>query len=486
MVYQGSKEIVEKGNTDWVTVGFYLLFVLLGWLNIYAASFDLEHATSLFDLSGRAGMQLVWIGTSLLLAFSLLKIEVGFYETYSIAFYLAGIALLLLTLLVAQEINGSRSWLIIGPVRLQPAEFMKFTIALALARVCNGYNFRLMERKNLLIVSIIILLPVLLVIAQSETGTALVYLAFLLVLYREGLPGGVLFMGIAAVVYFVLGIKFSDVQIGFFSKGELITLLLIIIFAAAMVWNYLKRQRVVFTILLMSASVFLVSYLLSFFSVSVDWGVTALIAVSLVALYLLVLFFRYRKKSYLFILFFVMGSFVFIESVEYVFYDVLQPHQQMRIKVTLGMEQDLSGAGYHVGQSKIAIGSGGLTGKGFLNGTQTKLKYVPEQDTDFIFCTIGEEHGFIGSAIIMILFMAFILRLVSLAERQTTIFGRVYGYGVVSVFIFHLIVNIGMVIGIMPVIGIPLPFFSYGGSSLWGFTILLFIFLRIDKSRKRN
>ena len=486
MVYQGSREIVENGKTDWVTVGFYLLFVLLGWLNIYAASFDLEHATSLFDLSGRAGMQLVWIGTSLILAFSLLKIEVGFYETYSIAFYLAGIGLLLLTLLVAQEINGSRSWLIIGPVRLQPAEFMKFTIALALARIFNGYNFRLMERKNLLIVSSIILLPVLLVIAQSETGTALVYLAFLLVLYREGLPGGVLFMGIAAVVYFVLGIKFSDVQIGLFSKGELITILLIIIFAAAMVWNYLKRQRVVITILLMSAFTFLVTYLLSLFSVSVDWSITALIAVSLVALYLLLLFFRNRKKSYLFILFFVLGSFVFLESVEYVFYDILQPHQQMRIKVTLGMEQDLSGAGYHVGQSKIAIGSGGFTGKGFLNGTQTKLKYVPEQDTDFIFCTIGEEHGFIGSALIMILFMAFILRLMSLAERQTTTFGRVYGYGVVSIFIFHLIVNIGMVIGIMPVIGIPLPFFSYGGSSLWGFTILLFIFLRIDKSRKRN
>jgi len=188
----------------------------------------------------------------------------------------------------------------------------------------------------------------------------------------------------------------------------------------------------------------------------------------------------------LYILLFMIGSFVFLESVEYVFYDVLQPHQQMRIKVTLGMEQDLSGAGYHVGQSKIAIGSGGLTGKGFLNGTQTKLKFVPEQDTDFIFCTIGEEHGFIGSTLILILFIAFIIRLLNLAERQTSTFGRVYGYGVVSVFIFHLIVNIGMVIGIMPVIGIPLPFFSYGGSSLWGFTILLFIFLRIDKTRKRN
>lgn len=486
MVYQGSREIVEKGKVDWITTGLYLLFVTLGWLNIYAASFDLENATSLFDLSGRAGMQLVWIGTSLLLAFALLKIEVGFYETYSFIFYLAGIGLLLLTLLVAQEINGSRSWLVIGPVRLQPAEFMKFTIALALARVFNTYGFRLMIRNNLLLVSSIILLPVLLVIAQKETGTALVYLSLLLVLYREGLPGGVLFMGVASVLYFVLGIKFSDVQMGFLSKGELIAIILIVIFSAAMVWNYLKRRKEVLIILLLLVLVFLGAYVISFFSVPAVWGITAITAFSMTGLYLLFLFFRNRRKHYLYILLFMIGSFVFLESVEYVFYDVLQPHQQMRIKVTLGMEQDLSGAGYHVGQSKIAIGSGGLTGKGFLNGTQTKLKYVPEQDTDFIFCTIGEEHGFIGSAIIMILYMVFILRLLNLAERQTTTFGRVYGYGVVSVFIFHLIVNIGMVIGIMPVIGIPLPFFSYGGSSLWGFTILLFIFLRIDKSRKRS
>lgn len=273
---------------------------------------------------------------------------------------------------------------------------------------------------------------------------------------------------------------------GFLSKGELIAIILIVIFSAAMVWNYLKRRKEVLIILLLLVLVFLGTYVISFFSVPVDWGITAITAFSMTGLYLLFLFFRNRKKHYLYILLFMIGSFVFLESVEYVFYDVLQPHQQMRIKVTLGMEQDLSGAGYHVGQSKIAIGSGGLTGKGFLNGTQTKLKYVPEQDTDFIFCTIGEEHGFIGSAIIMILYMVFILRLLNLAERQTTTFGRVYGYGVVSVFIFHLIVNIGMVIGIMPVIGIPLPFFSYGGSSLWGFTILLFIFLRIDKSRKRS
>ena len=486
MVYQGSNEIEEKGMVDWTTVIFYLGFVLLGWLNIYAASYDLENAAGLFDLSGRAGMQLVWMGTSLLLAFALIKIDVRFYETYAFIFYLVGIGLLLITLLVAKEINGSRSWLIIGPVRLQPAEFMKFIIALALAKVFNSYGFRLMERRSLLMVTAIILLPVLMVIAQSETGTALVYLSFILVLYREGLPGGFLFTGVAAIIYFILGIKFSDGQIGIISEGEFITVLVIIIFAASLVWSYMKRRDLFFMILLLAAATFLAAYIISLTAVTIDWGLIALIAFSVVALYLLYLFIRYRKKSYIVIFLFMVSSFAFLESVEYVFYEVLQPHQQMRIKVTLGMEQDLSGAGYHVGQSKIAIGSGGFTGKGFLNGTQTKLKYVPEQDTDFIFCTIGEEHGFIGSTIILLLFLIFVLRLLHLAERQTTLFGRVYGYAVVSVFLFHLIINIGMVIGIMPVIGIPLPFFSYGGSSLWGFTILLFIFLRIDKSRKRT
>lgn len=485
MIYQGSRERVEKGKIDWMTVGFYLLFVVLGWLNIYAASFDLENATGLFDISGRAGMQLVWIGSSLLLAFALMKIDVRFYETYAFLFYLAGIALLLITLVMAKEINGSRSWLIIGPLRLQPAEFMKFLIALMLAKVFNTYGFRLMERRNLILVSAIILLPVILVIAQSETGTALVYLSLILVLYREGLPGSVLFAGMAAIIYFVLGIKFSEKMVGVISLGEFMTILLIIIFSAWMIRNYLKRSKPFRTMLLIAAAIFLVAYILSFMGVTIDWGVTALTALTASVLYLIYLFFRYRQKNYLLILLFMAGSFLFLESVEYVFDDLLQPHQQMRIKVTLGMEQDLSGAGYHVGQSKIAIGSGGLTGKGFLNGTQTKLKYVPEQDTDFIFCTIGEEHGFIGSAIILLLYLVFILRLLHLAERQTTIFGRVYGYAVMSIFFFHLVINVGMVIGIMPVIGIPLPFFSYGGSSLWGFTILLFILLRIDKSRSR-
>ncbi|MCK9500667.1 MAG: rod shape-determining protein RodA [Lascolabacillus sp.] len=486
MIKHTGIEIEEKGKVDRITLFLYLLFVVIGWFNIYAASYDLENATGMFDLSTRAGSQLIWIGTSLLIAFSLIKIEVSFYETYSFLFYLIGIFLLVVTLIVAQEINGSRSWLIIGPVRLQPAEFMKFIISLALAKVLNTYDFKLMDKKNLMLVSSIIILPTLLVIFQSETGTALVYLSLILVLYREGLPGGVLFMGIAAIIYFILGIRFSDEQIGMLSKGEIMTVVLIIIFSAGMVWSYLKRKRTFFIIILISSVPFLIALILYFFSETIDWGMFSLISLGVTALHLLYLFLRYRVKTYFYMFLFLIVSFGFLESTEYVFNDVLQPHQQMRIKVTLGMEQDLSGAGYHVGQSKIAIGSGGLTGKGYLNGTQTKLKYVPEQDTDFIFCTIGEEHGFIGSTIVMILFTVFVLRLLKLAERQTTTFGRVYGYSVVSIFFFHLLINIGMVIGIMPVIGIPLPFFSYGGSSLWGFTILLFIFLRIDKSRKRG
>ena len=484
MVYQGNNELVDKGKVDKPIVILYLIFVVLGWFSVYAASFDLENATDMFDLSTRAGMQLVWIGTSFLLAFALLKIDVNFYDTYAFVFYVIGIIFLVITLIVAKEINGSRSWLIIGPVRLQPAEFMKFIIALTLAKIFNTYDFRLMERRSLLLVSSIILLPTILVILQSETGTALVYLSFILVLYREGLPGGFLFMGIAAIVYFIIGIRFSENQIGMLSEGEIISIILIIIFSAGMVLSYLKRAKPTLQIIFLSGGTFLLAYILSLFDVNIDWGMIALISLTAAGLLLLYLFLRYRVRTYLYIFLFLAASFTFLESTEYAFYDILQPHQQMRIKVSLGMEKDLSGAGYHVDQSKIAIGSGGLTGKGYLNGTQTKLKYVPEQDTDFIFCTIGEEHGFLGSTLILILFTVFVLRLIKLAERQTTVFGRVYGYGVVSVFFFHLLVNIGMVIGIVPVIGIPLPFFSYGGSSLWGFTILLFIFMRIDKSRK--
>ncbi len=483
-MYNVSNETIDRGRIDWFTAGLYLVFLFLGWLSVYAASYDLENAKSIFDLSGRAGMQLIWIGTSLMLAFALMKSDTGFFETYAFVFYVFGIILLILTLAIAPEIKGSRSWLVLGPVRLQPAEFMKFVIALALARVFNTYGFRLLERKNLLLVLAIILLPTALVIAQSETGTALVYLSLFLVLFREGMPGAVLLIGVALVLYFVLGIKFSDIPMGSFSRGEFISILLIILFSAGMVWSYMKRKEVLSFMLGIPFVIFLIALIVSFFEIEIDYGLVALIALCGVFLYILYLALRFRKRTYLLILIFMAGSFAFLESAEYMFNDVLKPHQQMRIKVTLGMERDLQGAGYHVEQSKIAIGSGGLWGKGFLNGTQTKLKYVPEQDTDFIFCTIGEEMGFIGSSIILLLYLIFILRLIYLAERQTSVFGRVYGYCVASIFIFHVMVNIGMVVGILPVIGIPLPFFSYGGSSLWGFTILLFIFLRLDKNRR--
>ena len=475
----------EKGRVDWWTVMFYLVFVLAGWLNIYAASFDLENAVSLFDLSGRAGMQLIWIGTSLVLAFLIMKIDTGFFDTFAILFYIIGIALLILTLLIAPNIKGSHSWLVLGPVSVQPAEFMKFVIALTLAKVLSIHGFKLMEGRNLLIVSAIILVPTIIVIFQSETGTALVYLSFIIMLYREGLPGGFIFTGLAMIVYFVVGLKFSEEEIGIFSRGEVYTLAIILVFTAGMVWSYVKRKQVIKVILGIIGSIYLMSYIISFTQwVEVDYGISGIVSLGLVILYLLFLSLRYWKRIYLMMAVFAIGSFLFLESVEYVFNDVLQPHQQMRIKVTLGMEEDLLGSGYHIGQSKIAIGSGAFTGKGYLNGTQTKLKYVPEQDTDFIFCTIGEEQGFVGASAVLILFLIFILRLIFLAERQKTTFGRIYGYSVASIFIFHLIVNIGMVLGLTPVIGIPLPFFSYGGSSLWGFSILLFVFLRIDKSRK--
>lgn len=475
----------DKGRVDWWSVLLYLLFVVAGWLNIYAASFDLENAVSLFDLSGRAGMQLLWMGTSLVLAFAIMKIDEGFFDTFALLFYAIGIVMLLVTLAIAPDIKGSRSWLVLGPVSVQPAEFMKFLIALALAKVISMHDFKLMETRNLLIVSAIILVPMLIVVFQSETGTALVYLAFIIMLYREGLPGGFIFMGLAMIVYFIVGLKFSEEQIGIFSRGEVYTLAIILVFTAGMVWSYVKRKEVIKVILGISGGMFLVSYILSHTGwVEVDYGITGIVALGLVSLYLLFLALRYWKRIYLLMAVFAIGSFVFLESVEYVFYEVLQPHQQMRIKVTLGMEEDLLGSGYHIGQSKIAIGSGAFSGKGYLNGTQTKLKYVPEQDTDFIFCTIGEEQGFIGASAVLILFLVFVLRLIFIAERQSSTFGRVYGYGVASIFIFHLIVNIGMVLGLTPVIGIPLPFFSYGGSSLWGFTILLFVLLRIDKSRK--
>ena len=472
---------------DWWTIGLYLILLVCGWFSVCGASYDYGEPNFL-DFGTRAGKQLMWMGCSLCLGFVLLMLEDKFYDTYAYLIY--GILLLLLfgTIFNPHEIKGSRSWIVLGPVSLQPAEFAKFATALALAKFMGEYTFSMKRKKHMLAALGIILLPMVLIVLQKETGSALVYLSFFLVLYREGMTGSILFAGICAVVYFIVGVRFSadlmpdeTTPWGAFSVWGLIVLLSGLLF-----YSYAKlHRRFACYILGVSGGVILLAVLFSCYVIPFNVVIVEMVLAAAIVLYLLYLYYRERLANYMYILAFTVGSAVFFYSIDYVFNNVLEAHQKIRIEVLLGITDDPAGAGYNVNQSKIAIGSGGFWGKGFLNGTQTKLKYVPEQDTDFIFCTVGEEQGFFGSALVLLLFTAFILRLMVLSERQTSRFGRVYGYCVLSIFFFHLFINIGMVLGVTPVIGIPLPFFSYGGSSLWGFTILLFVFLRIDAGRDR-
>ena len=471
-------------SVDWITICIYLALVILGWISVCGASYDYGEV-DLLSLDTRSGKQFLWIGCSLGIGFILLMLEDKFYDWFSYILYLGMMLLLAITPFLAEDINGSYSWLKFGPVSLQPAEFAKFATALALAKVMNTYGFTMAKLKNSLLVVGMILLPMLLIVLQRETGSALVYLSFFLMLYREGMPGSILFTGICAVAYFVIGIGFSQELLpdGETYMGEFLVLSLIVIFTACLTHAYCGAQKAFKSILIYGGGAILLALLFSLYVVPFNVVWFLYIESFVLVLYLIVLSFKERIMHYFYIALFVVGSIGFLYSADYVFEEVLAPHQKERIEVLLGMEEDLDDAGYNVNQSKIAIGSGGLLGKGFLNGTQTKLKYVPEQDTDFIFCTVGEEQGFLGSALVLILFMALILRLISLAERQYSRFGRVYGYCVLSIFFFHLFINVGMVLGLTPVIGIPLPLFSYGGSSLWGFTILLFVFLRLDASR---
>lgn len=474
-------------SVDWITIAIYVALVILGWVSICGASYDYGDM-DFFSMDTRAGKQMLWIGCSLALGFIILMMEDKIYDWFAYIFYTGMMVLLLVTPFVAEDTKGSYSWLKFGSVSLQPAEFAKFATALALAKFMDAYGFTMSRLKYSLPVIGMILLPMVLIIFQRETGSALVYLAFFLMLYREGMPGSILFTGICAVVYFVVGIRFSQEMMPdeCTPLGEFAVLTLITILSAVLVNAYCQKKKVVRNILGYGVGSILLAFLFSLYVIpfNVLWFLYAE-CIGLV-LYLLYLSFHERLMSYFYIAVFAIGSLGFLYSADYVFEEVLEPHQRIRIEVLLGMEEDLAGAGYNVNQSKIAIGSGGLLGKGFLNGTQTKLKYVPEQDTDFIFCTVGEEQGFLGSALVLLLFMVLILRLISLSERQSSRFGRVYGYSVLSIFFFHLFINVGMVLGLTPVIGIPLPLFSYGGSSLWGFTILLFVFLRIDAGRSTH
>lgn len=473
-------------HLDWFTVGLYIILVIAGAFSIYAASYDFDHA-SIFDFAEFSGKQIRWIGLSLLLGLVILLVDSRMYETYAYPIYVVVVLILIVTIFVAPDIKGSRSWLVFGPVSFQPAEFGKFATALALAKLFSSYNFKLNESKdNYLRALAIIFIPILLILAQKETGSALAYLALFFVLYREGMSGLILLAALCAVVFFVLAIKYSETMFMGIPLGEAMVfglIMLLMICMLAMYCNRVKAARNVFFGFVVSAGAM---YVLDLCGIAVPGQAYFLTLIGLTCLYcIIVAIHAPSRKIYTTVCAGVM-SVVFLYSVNYTFSSVLQPHQQQRIKVTLGLEEDLLNAGYNVNQSKIAIGSGGFMGKGYLNGTQTKLKYVPEQHTDFIFCTIGEEQGFCGSMLVLLAFLVLILRIIHIAERQPTVFGRVYAYCVVSYLIFHLAINIGMVIGLCPVIGIPLPFFSYGGSSLWGFTILLFIMLRIDAGRREQ
>ncbi|MCK5764905.1 MAG: rod shape-determining protein RodA [Bacteroidales bacterium] len=406
-------------NIDWITVLLFLLLVFIGWINIYSAVYNEEHS-NIFDFSQRYGKQLIWIFAAIGIAFIIMLIDATFFTTFSYLIYSLSILSLVAVLLIGTEIAGSKSWFQFGTIAIQPAEFAKFATCLAIAKYLSTFNVSLSRFRSKIIASIIILLPASLVLLQNDTGSALVYAAFILVLFREGLTGNILLIGLLLAFLFVVTLLSS----------KLLIIALLVLTALLMLY-FMKRSKK---------------------------NIIVLVSMLVIA-----------------------SAFVF--SVDYAFENVLEPHHKKRINVLLGKEMDLRGAGYNVHQSKIAIGSGGIAGKGFLNGTQTKYDFVPEQDTDFIFCTIGEEWGYLGSLVVIALFITLLLRIIMLAERQRSNFSRIYGYGVASIIFFHFMVNIGMTIGLLPVIGIPLPFISYGGSSLWAFTILLFIFIRQDASR---
>lgn len=482
MAYNSPNQSVFK-KIDFSIIIIYAILVISGAISIYAASYNFDNA-SLLDFSEFSGKQFCWIGLSFAIGVAILLVDNWFFDTYAYLIYAIVCLLLVLTIFIAPNIKGSHSWIVLGPVSLQPAEFAKFATALALAKLFSAYNFSLNTKfSNYLKAGAIIFTPIILILLQNETGSALVFTSLIFVLYREGMSGLILFAGLMAIVIFVVSLKYSSIMIFGIPGGEFIVLTIILLTVLGMTIFYSKTTACPRNVFLTYISTTIVYSVLYLFNIQLNayWLLftTMLITFS----YLLWEMAKKGAKKILVIITFAISAVAFLFSVNYVFSNVLGNHQQMRIKVALGIEEDLRGAGYNVNQSKIAIGSGGFSGKGFLNGTQTKLKYVPEQHTDFIFCTIGEEEGFIGSSAVLIAFLFLILRVIHIAERQRTAFGRIYAYCVASYLIFHVGINIGMVIGLCPVIGIPLPFFSYGGSSLWGFTILLFTLLKIDATR---
>ncbi|MBR2438344.1 MAG: rod shape-determining protein RodA [Bacteroidales bacterium] len=468
------------GKIDIPLVICYLLLVFIGWINIFASVYSEEHS-SIFDMSQRYGMQFIWILTAIVLAVSILfLLNPKIYSVLSPPIYLFVCVLLIAVTFLGKEVNGSHSWFQIGPVSFQPAEISKISTSLFLAYIMSKYNFRLGKMQDALSVAITILVPMALIILEKETGSALVYCGFIFLLYREGLSGWVLVFGMLSILLFVVTLAISPLAA------------IIILFALSGIINGIYTGRILQHLcVIIPVSVLLgfmpalsrefIPSLAQFGFEYIALGVTMGIALLTIV--------KFKGKRVLHLKYLMLGfvcSIILIFSVQFIFNNILQPHQRSRIENLLGIKEDLMGAGYNVHQSKIAIGSGGFIGKGFLKGTQTKFDFVPEQSTDFIFCTVGEEWGFLGSVLVLSIYMFLITRLIILSERQKDRFARIYGYCVACCFFMHVFINIGMTMGLVPVIGIPLPLLSYGGSSLWSFTVLLFIFIKLDMERWRH
>ena len=460
-------------NLDKITILLYLLLVMMGWLNIYAAVYNEEH-TRIIDFSQRYGKQFIWIIAAIVTGIFALIIDSRFYFFFSWFIYGVLMFLLILVLIFGTEINGARSWFEFSSFSLQPSEFAKFGAAIALAGYLSSRQHDLTRWRVLLTASAIILLPALLTALQPDMGSTVVFFALFIVLFREGMSPYVFISGLLALVLFFLTLLVNN----FYLSAALVLIAVLLVWFATRKWKLILAGSTIFGAI--AGTLYLLDHYL-FKSI----GNEMIILIALILSGFLYAWYIYSKKAMavLVVYLFLLGSLIFVNTVDYTFNNILQEHQKDRITILLGIKSDPQGTGYNVNQSMISIGSGGLTGKGYLQGTQTKFKFVPKQSSDFIFCTIGEEWGFLGSLVVITIYLFLFLRLILLAERQRSVFSRVYGYGVVSILFLHVFINIGMAIGIVPVIGIPLPFFSYGGSSLWGFTILLFVFLRLDAGR---
>ena len=463
-----AKTETSAREIDWITVSIYLGLVLIGWLMIYAVGSG--DNPDIFDMSARHGVQLVWIGISVFAGIIMLIIESSFYKTFAYIFFGIAIVLLLSVLLGGTVIAGSKSWLVLGPIRIQPSEPAKAATCLALASYLGSYNVSLQNFRNQAIALGIIGLPMFLILLQGDAGSALVFSSLLIVLYREGMPPPLYIFGITVTILSIVALMFEIISI---YMGMAILGTGILIAQAGNNRLFLGYLALVIGSVFLAREGYIVETAIGLGVIFLGYWIYRVLKI------------KKRQTLYALMITMVVGG-LYTTVVNYGFNEILQPHQQDRIKVWLKpSECDPLGALYNVTWSKLAIGSGGLAGKGFLNGTITKLDYVPEQATDFIFCTVGEEHGFIGSLALITLFLILLLRIVLIAERQRSRFTRVYAYGVASILFFHLLVNIGMTLGIMPVIGIPLPFISYGGSSLLAFTILLGVLIRLDADKGR-